>query len=189
MLSKTIQQNIIAFWKLTATTARLIKLAHPPLPGIHSGLGQVPLNQTLPTANNPCTLALHQHELLAQASETQRSLLCSIVWRNIFLAAFPMLPVSCLANTKNCNVVKMLWPPMVQHVSLLFFLSSKLHLLLSLLFNTIGKKNNLHHFGCVSWSLLTSFGTQIAFVVCDGFFYYCRTWSCCHNSATTLHAQ
>ena len=39
-------------------------------PGIHSGLGQVLLNQTLPTANNPRTLALHQHELLAQASKT-----------------------------------------------------------------------------------------------------------------------
>ena len=69
-----IQQNIIAFWKLTATTATLIKFAHPPLPGIHSGLGQVPLNQTLPTANNPCTLALQWHELLAQASKTRPSL-------------------------------------------------------------------------------------------------------------------
>ena len=44
-------------------------------PGIHSGLGQVLLNQTLPTANNPRALALHQQELLAQASKTQRSLL------------------------------------------------------------------------------------------------------------------
>jgi len=49
--SKMIQQKNIAIWKLTATTAVLIKLTHPPLPGIHSGLGQILLNQTLPTTN------------------------------------------------------------------------------------------------------------------------------------------
>ena len=55
-------------------------------PGIHSGLGQVPPNHTLPTTNNPRTLALHQHELLAQNFQDVVQLATLKSWRATGLA-------------------------------------------------------------------------------------------------------